>query len=305
MKNGHFVSIVIPTKNAESVIGECLAAIQNLNTPTDKYEVIVVDNNSADRSIEIVKQFNVAIVEVNSEKVNVSGSRNIGVKHSKGDILAFLDADCIVSKDWLNNALINFKCEETCVAGYKYKIPENSTLAAKSWDIIFANRGFAEGLVTNEDVELCYRLKEKGYQILSDPKIQVTHLGTPQTYYELYKKELWHGIGAFQTFINDIRKVRNFRPVIYAVFYAFGLIGILLSLIVSLLTKSAVAWSVLFAFILILLIVPFTLSFWMLSRRREYKLFFNVSMIYLTYGVARAICLFRFIRRKEKIGKRG
>lgn len=214
MKNGHFVSIVIPTKNAESVIGECLAAIQNLNTPTDKYEVIVVDNNSADRSIEIVKQFNVAIVEVNSEKVNVSGSRNIGVKQSKGDILAFLDADCIVSKDWLNNALINFKCEETCVAGYKYKIPENSTLAAKSWDIIFANRGtggkvewipagnmfilkrcfesvggFAEGLVTNEDVELCYRLKEKGYQILSDPKIQVTHLGTPQTYYELYKKE--------------------------------------------------------------------------------------------------------------------
>ena len=325
MKNGDFVSIIIPTKNAESVIGECLTAIQNLNTPADKYEVIIVDNNSADRTVEIEKQFDAVILRTNSEKVNVSGSRNIGAKQAKGDILAFLDADCIVSKEWLNNALINFKCEDTCLAGYKYKIPENSTLAAKSWDFIFANRemkgtvdwvpagnmfilkrcfesvgGFDESLVTNEDVELCYRLKEKGYQILSDPKIQVTHLGTPQTYYELYKKELWHGIGAFQTFMNDLRRVRNFRPVIFALFYAFGLIVILFTLVISLLTKSLVAFGILIAIILFLLVVPFTLSLSLLHRRGGYKLLFSLTMVYLTYGVARSICLFRFLSDGRK-----
>ena len=325
MKKTHFVSIIIPTKNEEKVIAKCLTALQNLNTPTDDYEVIIADNSSLDRTVKIAEQFNVRIVNIDSQRTNVSGSRNIGATHAKGDILAFVDADCVVSKDWLNNALVHFDHEDTCLAGYKYTIPENSSTVARSWDYIFENRGvkevvawvpagnmfisrkcfdsvggFDDNLVTGEDVDLCSRLKQKGYQILSDPNIQVTHLGTPQTYSGLFKKELWHGIGAVQTFINDLRKVRNLRAVMYAAFFSFGLTSILFSLIISLVTKSIVAWITLIAFIMVLLIIPLILAFKISNGQKRYKLLLGVWMVYLTYGVARAICLFRFLSRTKQ-----
>ncbi|MFX0204027.1 MAG: hypothetical protein ACFFCW_48635, partial [Candidatus Hodarchaeota archaeon] len=126
------------------------------------------------------------------------------------------------------------------------------------------------------------------------------HLGTPQTSYEIYKKELWHGIGTLQVFLNDIRKVRNLRPVIYSAFYGLCLVGGLLSLIVSLLTQDPVALTVLSTVILIALMVPFGLAIAALRGRRQYKLLFGLAVVYLSYGIGRAVCLFRFLSRKEK-----
>ena len=90
MDNQHSVSIIIPTLNEEEVIGRCLKAIKNLNTPRDRYEVIVVDNGSMDRTLEIVSSFkellNIKVLE--KPGVTISALRNIGVKHSKGDIVS-------------------------------------------------------------------------------------------------------------------------------------------------------------------------------------------------------------------------
>ena len=323
MKDSPFISIIIPTKNEEAVIGKCLTEVLNLKTPKDEYEVIVVDSYSSDRTVEIAKTFKIDVLQVGTRNATVSASRNLGAKRAKGAVLAFLDADCIVSEDWLNNALQHFRNSEASLVGYKYRIPENSSRAARAWDLIFSDRerrgknewipagnmfvsrdcfesvgGFDENLVTSEDVDLCQRLRERGFRIVTDPKIIVTHSGTPQTHSQLYRKEVWHGIGALQTFLSDLTRVRNLRPVLYAVFFAFCLVGVLISLGFTILTRNAVALSLLTFFLILLLTVPVALTLPVMKRANKHSLLASISMVYLTYGIARAICLLRFLRKK-------
>lgn len=91
-------SIVIPVYNVEEYIGRCLESVKN-QTFKD-YEVIVVNDGCTDKSIEVAKQYDVKIIK--TEHVSVSEARNIGVKHTKGEYLIFLDSD-----DYWDNELLN------------------------------------------------------------------------------------------------------------------------------------------------------------------------------------------------------
>lgn len=91
-------SIVIPVYNVEEYIGRCLESVKN-QTFKD-YEVIVVNDGCTDKSIDIVKKYDVKIID--TKHVSVSEARNIGVKHTKGEYLIFLDSD-----DYWDNELLN------------------------------------------------------------------------------------------------------------------------------------------------------------------------------------------------------
>ena len=91
-------SIVIPVYNVEDYIERCLESIKK-QTFKD-YEVIVVDDGCTDKSIEIAKQYDVKVIK--TEHVSVSEARNVGVKHTKGEYLIFLDSD-----DYWDNDLLN------------------------------------------------------------------------------------------------------------------------------------------------------------------------------------------------------
>lgn len=82
-------SIIIPVYNVEKYIKRCLDSVFN-QTEKD-YEVIVVNDGSTDKSIQIAKKYDVKIVD--TVHVSVSEARNIGVKYAKGDYLIFLDSD--------------------------------------------------------------------------------------------------------------------------------------------------------------------------------------------------------------------
>lgn len=90
-------SIVIPVYNVEKFIKRTLDSIKN-QTFKD-YEVIVVNDGSTDKSMDIVKKYDVKII--NSEHVEVSEARNIGAKQAKGEYLVFLDSD-----DWWDKDLL-------------------------------------------------------------------------------------------------------------------------------------------------------------------------------------------------------
>ncbi len=103
-KNQITASVIVPAYNAETTMNKLLDSLVNLDFPKDKYEIIIVDNNSIDKTREIVKKYPVTLIE--QKKIQSSyASRNLGIKKSKGEILAFSDADCIVDKDWLKNAV--------------------------------------------------------------------------------------------------------------------------------------------------------------------------------------------------------
>ena len=100
------VSIIIPAYNEESVIESCLQALAKQTIPP--YEVIVVDNNSTDKTDEIAKQF--PFVKILTEKKQgIIAAHHKGFDSAKGDIFARIDADTVVSRTWVERIHKNFE----------------------------------------------------------------------------------------------------------------------------------------------------------------------------------------------------
>jgi glycosyltransferase involved in cell wall biosynthesis len=94
------ISIVVPFRNVEAYIGECAEALRSMEYPSDRCEIIFVDNNSTDRSAEIVRGFSRVRV-LQESKPGAYAARNLGVAMSSGEIVAFTDSDCAPRPDWL------------------------------------------------------------------------------------------------------------------------------------------------------------------------------------------------------------
>ncbi|PKM91652.1 hypothetical protein CVU82_00365 [Candidatus Falkowbacteria bacterium HGW-Falkowbacteria-1] len=108
-----FVSVVVPVFNDEKRIGKCIESLISQSYPKDKYEIIIVDNNSNDGTVEIVKKYPVKILHENNIQSSYA-ARNLGIKNSKGEIIAFTDSDCIADKNWILNSILFFgenKCD--------------------------------------------------------------------------------------------------------------------------------------------------------------------------------------------------
>ena len=94
-----FVSVIIPVLNEERTIRECLTSLIKMDYPVERREILVVDNGSTDRTAEIIKTFQVRYLW--EERRGAAAARNKGIEASKGEILAFTDADCVVTTGWL------------------------------------------------------------------------------------------------------------------------------------------------------------------------------------------------------------
>lgn len=104
------ISYVIPAYNEEKYIGQCVRSILDQSHAAD-FEVIVVDNNSKDRTAEIVRtQFPEARL-VREARQGMTVARNRGAKESTGDFLVFFDADVVVPLNWEGRMLEHFSRE--------------------------------------------------------------------------------------------------------------------------------------------------------------------------------------------------
>lgn len=97
MIGAYNISVIVPSLNEEKYIKKCLLSLLNQSYDKD-YEIIVVDGGSIDHTVEIAKKF--------ADKVIVSprpvgAARNAGARIAKGKIYAFIDADTVASKGWL------------------------------------------------------------------------------------------------------------------------------------------------------------------------------------------------------------
>src|SRR3990172_6747381 len=93
-------SFVIPALNEEACIAACIQSIQAQREV--QFEIIVVDNGSTDRTAEIAKQLGCTVVS--EKKPGLSHARNRGADAAQGDILCFIDADGVLSNNWLRGA---------------------------------------------------------------------------------------------------------------------------------------------------------------------------------------------------------
>ena len=106
------VSIVVPFHNEEKHIEECIQTLLSLDYPKDRYEILMVDNNSTDRSVEIVKSYP-EVHLLHEKNQGDFAARNLGVASSRGEIIAFTDSDTAPCPDWLNQAMDAMSNPET------------------------------------------------------------------------------------------------------------------------------------------------------------------------------------------------
>jgi glycosyltransferase involved in cell wall biosynthesis len=96
-----FFSVIIPAFNEEKTISHTLESVLRQNFPRRQYEIIVVNNNSTDKTAAIVKKFP-AVKLIHEPKQGYVYALKRGAKEARGEILVFTDADTIVPPDWLS-----------------------------------------------------------------------------------------------------------------------------------------------------------------------------------------------------------
>jgi glycosyltransferase involved in cell wall biosynthesis len=197
------ISVIIPNRNSAASIGECLAAAQASHH--GNFEIIVVDDSSDDNSIEIIERYPCRLVRLRRHG-GAAQARNAGASHSRGRILFFTDADCLMQPDTLalaagtlaregSNAIIggtytpaphdrrffsrfqsvfinHFETRDAPAADYI----ATHALAMEA-SVFRGNRGFAEDIrPILEDVEFSHRLRRAGCRLVMNPAIQVQHM---------------------------------------------------------------------------------------------------------------------------------
>ena len=100
------VSIIVIAYNEEKMLPLCLDSLMELDYPEDKLETILVDNNSTDRTKDIIRKYPVKYVF--EHKRTRGAARNKGIKASSGEFIAFTDADCIVDRNWIRRLVQGF-----------------------------------------------------------------------------------------------------------------------------------------------------------------------------------------------------
>ena len=122
-----FVSVIIPVLNGERTIRDCLVSLLRMDYPPERREILVVDNGSTDRTAEIIKSLPVSYLH--EDRKGASYARNRGIEASKGEILAFTDADCVVTSGWLRELVERFENEEVgAVEGETVAYPTDTPL---------------------------------------------------------------------------------------------------------------------------------------------------------------------------------
>ncbi|MCP4367437.1 MAG: glycosyltransferase [Deltaproteobacteria bacterium] len=197
------LSIIVPVYNGSNTISSCIEHLENLDYPEEKYEILIIDNNSDDNTKNIIQQYNVTYLF--EKKQGQAAARNFGVTHAKGDILGFVDADCLVEKNWAveiekllkNNStsvVIGF-CNHITknISGEMYALDyrkdwERRSLSGNQVNAIAAANfamkknlflelgGFDENFLALEDIEFGFRIIKNGDNIIYNPNLQVKHL---------------------------------------------------------------------------------------------------------------------------------
>ena len=96
------VSIIVPVYNTEDYLDDCIKSIINQSYGFDNIELVLVNDGSKDRSLEICNKYKEKysnIKVITKENSGVSDTRNLGFKESTGKYIMFLDADDLINKD--------------------------------------------------------------------------------------------------------------------------------------------------------------------------------------------------------------
>ena len=198
------VSVVVCSHNGGSTLGACLARATALDYPD--YEVIVVDDGSTDATASIADSFPVRLIRTANE--GLSAARNSGLRAATGEIVAFMDDDCVPDRDWLTYLAATFMATPHAAVGGPNVPPPDGLVAEcvakapggathvlvsdrEAEHVPGCNMAFRKSVLeeiggfdpqfrrAGDDVDVCWRLKELGWTIGFSPAAMVWHRRRP------------------------------------------------------------------------------------------------------------------------------
>ncbi len=162
------VSVIVPIYNAEAVLSTLLDSLSQLDYPADRLEILLVNNNSSDRTFELLAA--TPYTTILETTPGAGTARNAGIRKARGEFLAFTDSDCVVDASWLKDLLAGFTSPE-----------------------IGAVAGTIKPYELNHPVE-CYEALQ-----LDDPGHRAQHIFLPTavTANTMYRSEVFCRVGLF------------------------------------------------------------------------------------------------------------
>jgi mycofactocin glycosyltransferase len=201
------VTVIIPAKDRAEELKGCLESVFTQEYPTDMIEVIVIDDGSRDETAGVARSFPCKLFSLEKSR-GQSFCRNLGAGVGKGEILAFLDSDCIAAKTWLRDLVPLFQWgrvgavggrvdgyfEESGLDRYEnafsslsmgkhmiYGSNDESLVYAPTCNLLTRKTVYAEiggirdGMHVGEDVDFCWRMRARGHALLYVPFGNVKH----------------------------------------------------------------------------------------------------------------------------------
>src|SRR3990167_4140547 len=199
------VSIIIPTKNEAKNIAHCLKSIKNQNYKN--IEIIVVDNFSKDKTIDIARKFTSNCYRHGNER---STQRNFGAKKSKGQYLLFIDADMELTPNCLAASVKEIQKENKIIAFIEQSKGNNFWEKSVSFErnlyqkekvlagarlfskVLFKKiGGFGEDLIAGEDWDITIRAQRAGAKLLFS-KYDIIHQENIPNLSKFFQKKAYY-----------------------------------------------------------------------------------------------------------------
>jgi len=205
------VSIVIPTYNSEKTLSKCLESIRNQTYKN--IEVIVVDKNSGDKTVEIAKNYNAKVFQLNSER---GEAKNFGLRKAIGKYVCFIDSDMELTKNVVK------ECVNLIEKGEKIGgiiIPERS-VGNSFWakvrdfersfyagtpiesarffrkDLAEKVGGFNENIIFFEESTLPQKVEKLSYNVKARINAEILHHEVNFSIWKWLKKKFYYGKSA-------------------------------------------------------------------------------------------------------------
>ncbi len=228
------ISVVIAVRNEEHYITRCLDSMINQDFPKEKYEILVVDGMSQDKTLEIVKNYQERFPELvralsNPGKTQSRG-RNIGISESKGKIVAYIDGHAYADKKWLHTLAEVLENSPRDVAGIGsiHLPPPDDTFSGKliahvqmsllggagtsfrqkptsrpvntapfvayRKEVLEMVGLYDESLDKSEDVDLNWRIHKKGFKIIVSPNATTYYYRKYNCFSSLFRHLFGYGL---------------------------------------------------------------------------------------------------------------
>ncbi|MES3005953.1 MAG: glycosyltransferase family 2 protein [Patescibacteria group bacterium] len=235
------VTILVPVFNEETTVEKTIYSILDLNYPSEKLKIMIVDDGSVDNTWNLIQKFvnHPQILLHQKENGGKYTALNYGIKHTTSEFIGCLDADSFVDREALNYILPYFDDEQTMAVTPSMKIQNPDSMLGlmqnaeynlgvftrKIFSILdaqyvtpgpfsifrkeaFNKVGVYKHAHNTEDLEMALRLQEKHYKITNAHKALVYTAG-PRTLYKLYKQRVrWTG-GFIQNIIDYRQMILN------------------------------------------------------------------------------------------------